>query len=49
MNYEELYHITFNAITDALDSMNNGKYATAKLQLITAQKKAEELYISADD
>lgn len=49
MNYAELYYIVFNAITDALDSMNCGKYATAKLQLIAAQQKAEELYISADD
>ena len=36
MNYAELYYIVFDAITDALDSMNCGKYATAKLQLIAA-------------
>lgn len=49
MNYEELYYIVFNAITDALDSMDCGKYATAKLQLRAAQQKTEELYIDADD
>ena len=48
MNYEKLYHLLFNAITDALEQMEQQNYGTAKETLITAQQEAEELYMSAE-
>ena len=48
MNYEKLYHLLFNAITDALEQMEQQNYGTAKEALITAQQEAEEIYMSAE-
>ena len=48
MNYEKLYHLLFNAITDALEHMEQQNYGTAKETLITAQQEAEEIYMSAE-
>ena len=45
MNYEKLYHLLFNAITDALEQMEQQNYGTAKETLITAQQEAEEIYM----
>ena len=48
MNYEKLYHLLFNAITDALEQMEQQNYGTAKETLITAQQEAEEIYMSEE-
>ncbi len=48
MDYEKLYHLLFNAITDALEQMESQNFGTAKETLITAQQEAEELYMSAE-
>ena len=48
MNYEKLYHLLFNSITDALEQMEQQNYGTAKETLITAQQEAEEIYMSAE-
>ena len=48
MNYEKLYHLLFNTITDALEQMEQQNYGTAKETLITAQQEAEEIYMSAE-
>ena len=48
MNYEKLYHLLFNAITDALEQMEQQNYGTAKNLLITAQQEAEAIYMSAE-
>ena len=48
MNYEKLYHLLFNAITNALEQMEQQNYGTAKETLITAQQEAEEIYMSAE-
>ncbi|MEF2907958.1 MAG: hypothetical protein U0O42_01835 [Oscillospiraceae bacterium] len=48
MDYEKLYHLLFNAITDALKQMESQNFGTAKETLITAQQEAEELYMSAE-
>ena len=48
MDYEKLYHLLFNAITDALKQMEQQNYGSAKDLLITAQQKAEEIYMSAE-
>ncbi len=44
--YQEMYETLFNAITDALDTMQKNTPA-AKI-LMEAQQKTEEMYISAD-
>ena len=41
-NYAKLYHLLFNAITDALEQMESQNYGNAKDMLIAAQQKAEE-------
>ena len=46
-NYEKLYHLLFNAITDALEQMDVQNYGVAKEALISAQQKAEEIYIDS--
>ena len=48
MNYEKLYHLLFNAITDALEQMESQNFGTAKEILIAAQQQAEEIYMSAE-
>lgn len=48
-DYEKLYHLLFNAITDALDVLDQGDAQTARATLIRAQQQAEELYIVAGE
>lgn len=45
MNYEKMYHLLFNAITDALEQMEKQNLGSAKDLLTTAQQKTEEIYI----
>ena len=49
MEYKKLYHLLFNAITDALEQMEKQNYGTAKDVLIAAQQQAEEIYITAEN
>ena len=49
MNYEKLYHLLFNTITDALEQLEKQNYGTAKETLIAAQQEAEEIYITAEN
>ena len=46
MDYKYLYHLIFNAATDAIRFIEEGRYDLAKLQLILAQRKAENEYIN---
>ena len=46
-DYEKMYHLLFNAITDALEQIEQQNLGIAKDQLISAQQKTEELYITA--
>ena len=48
-DYEKMYHLLFNAITDALTQMEAQNYGDAKDTLISAQQKAEEIYITAEN
>jgi hypothetical protein len=49
MDYETLYRIIFNGITDAIDCMEKDGYAMAKETLIKAQQAAEDFFLSADE
>ena len=48
-DYTKLYHLLFNANTDALEQMNAQNFGSAKEALISAHQKAEEIYITAED
>ena len=47
MNYEKMYHLLFNAITDALEQMEKQNLGSAKDLLTTDQQKAEEIYMES--
>ena len=44
-DYQKMYTMLFNAITDALMQMEKQNYGSAKETLISAQQRAEELYL----
>ena len=48
INYNVLYHIMFNAATDALRLLEQGKTADAMIILASAQQHCEELYIESE-
>ena len=45
--FEKMYLLLFNAITDALRLLMDGKTEPAMIALGTAQLKTEEMYIEA--
>lgn len=45
MDYQRLYTCLFNALTDALEAMENQNFGTAKSILVRAQQDAEEMYL----
>ena len=47
MNYEKMYHLLFDAITDALEQMEKQNLGSAKDLLTTAQQKTEEIYMES--
>ena len=47
MNYEKMYHLLFNAITDALEQMEKQNLGSAKDLLTTAQQKTEDFYMES--
>ena len=47
-NYQKMYTLLFNAITDAIDQIEQRNYGSAKDLLILAQQKAEACYIEED-
>ncbi len=49
MDYQKMYTTLFNAITDALSQIETQNYGDAKETLISAQQKAEEIYITAQN
>jgi hypothetical protein len=49
MDYEKLYRILFNGITDALDAFEREDYPSTKETLIRAQQAAEDYYIEGDE
>ena len=49
MNYQKLYTLLFNSITDALNEMEKQNYGMAKDILIHAQLKTENLYMEENE
>lgn len=48
-DYQKLYLLLFNAITDALEELDMLHFQKVREILETAQQEAEELYISTED
>ena len=48
-DYEKMYHLLFNEITDALTQLEAQNYGDVKDALISAQQKAKEIYITAEN
>ena len=46
MDYSALYHIMFNAATDAVEAVSQGEAEHARELLIAAQQRCEEEYVS---
>ena len=44
-DYQKLYTLLFNAVTDALEDLERLNIGAAKARLIAAQQQAEELYM----
>lgn len=47
--YKKAYFLLFNAITDALEQLEQKQPFQMRQTLITAQQNAEELIISSDE
>ena len=49
VDYQILYHMLFNACTDALNDLEDQNFGQAKARLISAQQEAEECYLKQTD
>jgi len=47
-DYQKLYTMLFNALTDAVEQLDRQNFGAARELLIRAQQSAEEAYIAAD-
>ena len=48
-DYQRLYSLLFNAVTDALEEMERLDFGSARAGLIAAQQAAEEAYMKDED
>lgn len=49
VDYETMYKVLFNGITDAIQDIEQLNYGYAKDALIRTQQVAEEIFIEADE
>ena len=49
MDYQKLYHILFNVVTDSLESMAAQNFGQAAACLRQAQQTCEELYMDGEE
>ena len=47
-DYQKLYHILFNEITDALEELEGGDEKSAARRLRCAQRKTEDIYVESE-
>ena len=47
--YQKLYTELFNAVTDSIEALTQGRVAEAKAILIAAQQTCEELYLAQEE
>ena len=48
-NYQKLYTLLFNKITQAIEQLDQNNYGLASDLLIRAQQESEECYISEEE
>lgn len=49
VDYQKLYTLLFNAVTDAVEELEQANIGVAKNYLIRAQQQAEEAYLCDGD
>lgn len=49
MDYQQMYHLLFNRVTDAIEALRQQNYGLANDILMSAQCAAEELFLQADE
>ena len=49
MDYQKLYHILFNAVTDSLENMAEQNFGRAAACLRQVQQTCEELYMDGEE
>ena len=49
MDYQKLYHILFNAVTDSLENIAEQNFGQAAACLRQAQQTCEELYMDREE
>ncbi|MEL4106936.1 hypothetical protein IZU99_00925 [Oscillospiraceae bacterium CM] len=49
LNYEKLYRILFNGISDAINALDLFNYGVSRDILVKAQQSSEEAYIEEAD
>ena len=49
VDYEKLYKVLFNGITDAIKDMDKHNYGLAKDRLINIQQEVEDFYMRSEE
>ncbi|MBQ0038590.1 MAG: hypothetical protein KBS74_07975 [Clostridiales bacterium] len=49
INYQELYHLLFNAVTDSIRDLEQANYGLAMARLMEAQQECEARYMAQDE
>ena len=48
-NFPKYYTLLFNAVTDAVEDIDQKNYGAARTRLLKAQQDAEDAYLDAGD
>ena len=48
-NFPKYYTLLFNAVTDAIEDVDQKNYGAARARLVKAQQDAEDFYLRQDD
>ena len=48
-NFPKYYTMLFNAVTDAIEDIDQKNYGAARARLVKAQQDAEDAYLDAGD
>lgn len=49
VDYQKMYSALYNAVTDAVEELEENNYCKALSILILAQQQTEEMYITAEE
>ena len=48
-NFPKYYTLLFNAVTDAIEDIDQKHYGAARARLVKAQQDAEDAYLDAEE